>query len=572
MNSNKYKTRAEWEKLLLDLSPENFEKLCYDILQNNQFQNLNPRGKGGDGGRDIEGELIQKIAKETITQKFWFQCKRYNNKTPLNYRAFAPEVQKAQNANVDRYVVMSNKDMTSDAKDEIKKWNVSNKCQISDWTGTIFIDILWGCPNVCKTYFPDEEVPLLVDKNNPKTLIQQSSNLGERFDVKITLHVGKGVDINNPHQVADIFKDCLLNLRDVDINVKALIYEKASMFFFSIERVDDALMFLDKSLEITPKNEIALLNKGYILEKTDKIDDSTESYDELLDINPENKFALNNKANNLRRKGELDEALKLVEESLKVDPRLIVAIQTKTEILKTLNRSDEALRFLDSQTYALKKSSLLKELKVRLYIDLIDLKKAYSLNKQILEKNPDDVNAINNQGVIYENNSKYQSKEKYLRLALEWFEKAIHKSKDFSLGWSNKTVALLNAGQINQAEQIIDIAYGFFPKEPYVLNKKGGLLLVKNNPKKALKYFDKALKLRYEEEFLIDRARTHIILHHWREAIRDADFVIKNNEKSSNAWLIKAQASRHLREISKAKIFEEKAKKFEKKPRSLLEE
>ena len=572
MNQNKPKIREEWKKLLLEVSPEKFEELCYDILRNNRFQNLKPLGKGSDGGRDIECELIQHIAKETITQKVWFQCKRYDNKTPLNYRTFAPEAQKAHNANVDRYVVMSNKDMTSDAKDEIKKWNVSNKCQISDWTGTIFIDMLWECPNVCKTYFPDEEVPLLVDKNNPKTLIQQSSNLGERFDVEITLHVNKTTNISNPHEVADIFKDCLLNLRNVDINIKALIYEKASMFFFSLEQIDDALTFLNKSLEITPKNEDALLNKGYILEKTDQIDDSTACCDEVLEINPENKFALNNKAHNLRRKGELNEALKLVEASLNIDPEFIVAIQTKTDVLKILGRSNEALNFLDSKSRALRKSMALQNLKVELYIDLIDLKAAHKLNQEILKQSPNDISAINTQGVIYGKNAEYQYKEKYLELSLDCFEHEITANEKFSSGWSNKILTLLNASQIEKAEKIIDAAYNRFPKNSYLLSHKGSIFLIKNKPKEALKCFDKALRFNYQEGLLINRAKAYIGLRQWRNAISDADRALKNNPKSSAALFVKAKASKRLREPTKAKRFEKEAEDCRKKPRSLLED
>lgn len=568
MDQNKPKTREEWKKLLLEISPEKFEELCYDILRNNRFQNLKPLGKGGDGGRDIEGELIQHIAKETITQKFWFQCKRYDE-TPLNYRAFASEAQKAHNANVDRYVVMSNKDMTSDAKDEIKKENTRNKCQISDWTGTIFIDLLWECPNVCKTYFPDEEVPLLVDKNNPKTLIQQYHSLGERFD--LTLPVNQEIDLNNPNEVADVIKEELINLKISDINLKASIYEKVSMFFFSLERVEDALMFLNQSLDITPRNENALLNKGYILEKTNQIDDSTACYDEILSINPGNKIALNNKAHNLLRKGELEGALKFSEESLKIDPELIVAIHTKTDILNTFGRSDEALNFLDSKSHALRNSKALQGLKVRLYIALIDLKAAHKLNQEILKQSPNDLGAINTQGVIYGKNAEYQHKEKYLNLAFDCFEQEITANEKFSSGWSNKTLVLLNAGQIEQAEKIIYAAYTRFPKNSYVLGNMGHLFLAKNNPKEALKYFDKALRFDYQEKLLINRAKAYIGLRQWSEAISDADRVLKINPKSSDAFFVKAKAIRHLHQPERAKLFEKKAEECQKKPISLLE-
>ena len=557
---------------MLKLSYETFQDLCYELLKRERsLQNINPRGKGADGGRDLEAEFIENFGNEKITKKVWFQCKRYGSKTPLNFKTFSTEVSKAQSQNVGRYVVMSNKDMTSDAKTDIENWNKQNKCDIIDWTGTKFIDMLREYPDVCQIYFPNEDLPL-VDKTNPEVIIQKSANLEERFSLTVPLKINKELHIKNPSELADILKEELINLKIADINIKASIYEKVSMFFFSLERVDDALMFLKKSLEITPKNEYALLNKGYILEKTDKIDESTACYDKILSINPENKIALNNKAHNLLRKGELEGALKFAEESLKIDPGLIVAIHTKTDILNTFGRPDEALNFLGSKSRALRKSRALQDLKVKLYIDLIDLKAAHKLNQEILKQSPNDLGAINTQGVIYGKNAEYQHKEKYLNLAFDCFEQEITANEKFSSGWSNKTLVLLNAGQIGQAEKIIDAAYNRFPKNPHILNHKGSVFLKKNNPKEALKCFDKALRFDYQEGLLINRARAHIYLRQWRNVISDADRVIKNNPKSSDALFVKAEASKHLREPTKAKRFEKEAEECRKKPRSLLEE
>jgi Tfp pilus assembly protein PilF len=157
-------------------------------------------------------------------------------------------------------------------------------------------------------------------------------------------------------------------------------------------------------------------------------------------------------------------------------------------------------------------------------------------------------------------------------MALDCFEKTITANKKFSLGWSNKAVVYINTGQIDQAEEIIEAAYIFFPKHPFVLNKKGVVLLTKNQPKEALKYFDKALSLFYQEEFLIDRARAYLALSQWKKALEDADRILRTNQKNPDAWLVKAQASRRLHEPSKAKIYEKKAKDYQKKPRSLLED
>jgi len=58
------KSKEEWKKLINEnLSPGEFQNLSYDLLTRNGFINVKQRGKGGDGGRDLEGEFISKIAK-----------------------------------------------------------------------------------------------------------------------------------------------------------------------------------------------------------------------------------------------------------------------------------------------------------------------------------------------------------------------------------------------------------------------------------------------------------------------------------------------------------------------------
>lgn len=77
MNGKKYKSREEWKEIVNSISPESFQHLCYEIISKNGYVNPQERGKGPDGGRDIEAEFEYVIAgKERIREKCWFQCKR----------------------------------------------------------------------------------------------------------------------------------------------------------------------------------------------------------------------------------------------------------------------------------------------------------------------------------------------------------------------------------------------------------------------------------------------------------------------------------------------------------------
>ncbi len=571
MVESKSKTKTKWKELIRNsLNPEEFQDLCGDIINSTgEFKNIQFRGRGGDGGRDFEAGYIYTVAKENITEKCWFQCKR--QKEGVNFKQLSTEILKAENQNVTKFFIMSNADTTATCKDDIKNWNNKQKCQVFDWSGTKFIELLGYAPNVCNGYFPDEEVPFVSDIKNPREILKKSSDLGKRFGIELSFKFNKKIDLNNPSDVANVLKDALLKLQDIDINLKALIYQKISMFFFSVEKTEDALMFLNKSLEISPKNVEALLNKGSILEKINDVEESNKCYDIILDIDSNNKFALNNKAHNLRRGGQYNEALVLVNKVLDADPKFIVAILTKVETLKGQKKLKEALIYLEEKKTFLEKSVNLQEQKVLIYIEMLDFKKAYEINEEILKTNPDNVNAINNKGVIFENNAKFQNPEKYLSLAFECFEKAIKSDNNSPIYWSNKAAIFINRQQIDEAEKIINISYNNFPKNAHVLNKKGVLLRIKGKERQALKYFDKALNLLYNEPFLLDYAKTQLLLKQWKNAINNAEKVLRFNSKNSTAWAIKGEALRHLREHTKSKMCFKNAEKFEEKPISLLE-
>lgn len=571
MDDKRLKSRDEWKLLINNLSYSDFQNLVYDLLKTLSFTDIKQRGGGADGGRDLEANYTYTRPNgEKQIVRCWLQCKKQDK--GVSFGQIHEDIARASNQKVGEYYIISNFDTTPDCKDELERGKNTWVCKIIDWSGLKFQDLLFGYPNICRYYFPDEEVPPIANIKSPKELIRLSSELGNHFGIELELKTDKQVNLNNPSEVADVLKEALLKLDNVDVNLRALIYQKISMFFFAIEKQEDAIMFLNKSLDITPKNIEALLNKGYILEKIDEIEESNKCYDEILKIDRKNKFALNNKASNLRRVGQFDEALEHIDKALEIDPNFIVAILNKANILKGLKKSKEALAFLGEKNDLLEKSINMQATKVDLCIELLDLREAYRINEEILKKDPNYIDAINNKGVIFEKNSKFQKREKYLSLALEWFEKVIKQNDKYPLGWSNKVVSLVNSGQIEEAEKIIDIAYMLFPKNPHVLNKKGVVLLFKGNSREALKYFDRALSLFFEEDFLLNKAQAQLNLRQLDQAKKSSERLLKYNSEKSEAWLIKGQALRHLHQITMANICFKNAEKFREKPISLLDD
>ena len=568
------KKPEEWKNIIGKLSPENFEHLCYHLIKAmSGFVNVDLRDGSYDSGRDIDA-IYRGMAPDgftEISEKWRFECKKYAN--GISFDIISGKIMQADLNKIDKLVIMSNMHLTPPCKDEIAKIQNNLNCKILDWTGLHFQDILFQYPNICNEFFPDEELPKrLLDTKHPQELIKITQRAGSKFGLKLDIKLKDG---EKPPETLDemavIIKENLLDLKDIDINIKSLIYQQISGLFLSINRNDDALLFIVESLKITPNNIAALLNKGFILEKLDDLEASNECYGYVLEIDEINKFAFNNKANNLRRQGKFENALDLVNKALDIDPGFSIAINNKTSIINSLGKTEEALEFLDENLKKHQDSRILLESKVTLLIDLLDLKEAMRVNDQILEMDPENIGAINNKGVIYEQNSHYQQSEKYLPLATDWFDKTINKDENYAIGWSNKLVCLINSGSLTDAERIINLKVEMFPTNSYILNEKGRIYLRKGDHKNALKYFNKALKYDFIIKILINKARTLLQLHKNKETIETSDKILKHNKKNSKAWLLKGNALRRLHQITKAKKCFEKAEEYKKVPISLLE-
>lgn len=569
-SEKKPKSREDWKKLINDnLTPTRFEELCYEIVSKNGFINTKYRGGGSDGGRDLEAIHVYKIAKEEIREKCWFQCKR--QKQGVSYIQINTEVSKAQDQGIRKFFILSNQDTTPDCKDDINNWNKKNRCHIHDWSGIEFLNLLFELPDVLQYYFPDEEIPPIGKQLTPEEIINKPKEIGKRLDFKFNFTIDRKVNMKNVDEVLDVLKEGLLNLNNIGLNLKSLIYQKISFLFFGNKKADDALLFLEKSLEITPKNIEALLNKGYILGKVNRIEESTKCYDEILGIESNNKFALNNLASNLERKHKYENALKMINKTLKVDSKYELAIHNKCIILRKLGMYTEAKTFLEQNKELVENSIFLKLGKVELLIEMLDLKAAFDLNEEILSVESKNIQALNNRGVIYEKNSKFENSKKYRHLASECFEVLIDLDVVYPIAWSNKAVTLINNDELDEALKFLDEALEIYPDNPHLFSMKGITYHKMKDYKNALSFIEKSLEVSILKDPLFRKA---LILYETKKH-NDAEIVINDFLKiypaDSEGWFLKGKIMKAKRKTSMQKKCIENGIKYKIEVRSLLD-
>lgn len=119
---------------LLNLTPEQFENLIFDLCIGLGMTNTTWRTPGRDGGRDIQGTLISRdFSMHTRIENWYVECKRYDSS--INWPTIYEKISYASNHNIDYLLLATTSTPSPQCRDEIEKWNSShsNKCKIRIW-------------------------------------------------------------------------------------------------------------------------------------------------------------------------------------------------------------------------------------------------------------------------------------------------------------------------------------------------------------------------------------------------------------------------------------------------------
>ena len=101
-------------------------------------------------------------------------------------------------------------------------------------------------------------------------------------------------------------------------NVKE--WHAISAALISEGRHEESIKYYDKILEINPKDQKALLNKGSVLRDLERYKESIKYYDKILEINPNHIKAISSKAIALSFLKEWSEAEKLIFRAVELEP------------------------------------------------------------------------------------------------------------------------------------------------------------------------------------------------------------------------------------------------------------
>ncbi|HUY12962.1 MAG TPA: restriction endonuclease [Terriglobia bacterium] len=107
--------RAQLQRILLDLPPAGFERLCQRLLRECGFQQVNVTGRSGDGGIDGQG-VVQ--VNPFVSFHVLFQCKRYKDAVSSGH---IRDFRGAMMGRVDKGIILTTGTFTPDARKEASR-------------------------------------------------------------------------------------------------------------------------------------------------------------------------------------------------------------------------------------------------------------------------------------------------------------------------------------------------------------------------------------------------------------------------------------------------------------------
>lgn len=140
------------------------------------------------------------------------------------------------------------------------------------------------------------------------------------------------------------------------------LYDIQGGALVELERYNEALTAMDKSIELDSSRISPYLSKGYIYHKLNQWYEGAQAYESALRIDPDSPVILNNYAYMLSEQNHrLEDGLEMVKRALELDPGTASFLDTHAWLLYRLGRPSEALIVLNRALKTSKDSAELYE-------------------------------------------------------------------------------------------------------------------------------------------------------------------------------------------------------------------
>ncbi|WP_298884759.1 tetratricopeptide repeat-containing glycosyltransferase family protein, partial [uncultured Bradyrhizobium sp.] len=135
---------------------------------------------------------------------------------------------------------------------------------------------------------------------------------------------------------------CFKHAAELDGHLWEAAYA-AGHLLHGLEQFEDALAYLDRSIQAKPDHAPSLHMRALVLDSLKRDDEAIEDCRRAIELDPQNADTLSNLGTLLRRQNRLEEALSFYDRSLKTNPTAGRTLFDRANVLADLGRLDEAM-------------------------------------------------------------------------------------------------------------------------------------------------------------------------------------------------------------------------------------
>jgi Flp pilus assembly protein TadD len=226
--------------------------------------------------------------------------------------------------------------------------------------------------------------------------------------------------------------------------------------FHQLRRLDEAIHWYRKSLELQPDNSTVLNNLGIALKAQGQLDAAITSYQQAISVRPNYVQAHSNLGNALKDQGNLDAAVSCYRQAISLKPGYAQAYSNLGNLLQSQGRLDEAVSILQKAivlkpNYAQAHNNLGLSLKKQGRLD-----EAVSILQKAIALKPNYAQAHNNLGNALNEQGKFSA-------ALASYRQAIAIKPGYANAHYNLGSLLTNQGKFEKAQKALHRAISLDP-------------------------------------------------------------------------------------------------------------
>ena len=347
--------------------------------------------------------------------------------------------------------------------------------------------------------------------------------------------------------------ECYDRAIELDPKDKLALVRRGDLLNNNLQRYEEALASFGRAIEVDANYRPAWALRGNVLDNLKRYDEALVSFDRAIELNDSSQyiwFLRGEVLNNLKR---YDEALASFDMAIELDDYYLWAWVVRGIVLNSVKRFDEALASFDRAIELDTNYQYICVLRGDVLNSLKRYDEALESFDQALKLDANYQSAWASRGNVLNNLKRYEE-------ALESFDRAIELDANNQLAWANRGNVLNDLKRYEEALESYDMAIKLDANNQSAWAKRGYVLYNLQRYDEALESYDMAIEL--DENNLHFWVLRGIVLTHlncYDEVLESYDRAIELDENDLDVWVLRAIVLKSLKRYDEALVSYDRA-------------